>query len=134
MTIEVTDEMYSVELCRLNPNKLYVFGDNSARFGSAGQAVIRNEPNAYGIATKKTPWVYMSDSDNDMAECISRDVLGLLDIRSMGVMTIVFPAGGLGTGLARMSSECPKLFSHLNSLLLKFGVSNTVNGLTHIRH
>ena len=40
---------------RAHPNTLFVFGDNDQRRGKAGQAVIRDEPNAIGFRTKKAP-------------------------------------------------------------------------------
>ena len=39
-----------------NPEDVYIFGDNYARQGLCGQAkAMRGEPNALGIATKRTP-------------------------------------------------------------------------------
>ena len=46
---------YSVDLCRQYPKFIWVFGDNLKGFGMGGQAIIRNEPNAVGIPTKRTP-------------------------------------------------------------------------------
>jgi len=45
--IEVVDR-YSISDVQSNPNKIYVFGDNLQRTGTGGQAVIRNNENAFG--------------------------------------------------------------------------------------
>ena len=58
---------YSVQDVRANPDKIFVFGDNSIRQGTGGQAQIRHEPNAVGIMTKKfpryTPDAFLYDSE-----------------------------------------------------------------------
>jgi hypothetical protein len=75
-----TVETLSPKLLRENPNWLFVFGDNALRYGKGGQAVIRDEPNAFGIVTKLKPNntndSYMTDKssyrNNMMA--ISKDI------------------------------------------------------------
>ena len=42
-----------------NPDHIFVFGDNLARRGKGGGAMLRDEPNTYGFITKKFP-VYQS--------------------------------------------------------------------------
>ena len=51
---------WTVADARHNPRWLFVFNDNVQRAGYRGQAVIRQEPNAVGIPTKKTPRSYSS--------------------------------------------------------------------------
>jgi hypothetical protein len=46
---------YSVALCRRRPDLTFVFGDNLLGFGKGGQAIIRGEPNAFGVPTKRKP-------------------------------------------------------------------------------
>jgi len=50
-----TVDRISPELLRENPNKFYLFGDNLEGKGKGGQAIVRDEPNAIGIPTKKAP-------------------------------------------------------------------------------
>ena len=38
--IEIAEYFYSEEVCLLNPNKLFIYGDNTCRYGKAGQAQI----------------------------------------------------------------------------------------------
>lgn len=115
MTVEFCD-VFSVELCRANPDKIYVFGDNLLKRGKGGQAVIRDEPNTFGIPTKRAPSMaegsFFSDKP-DEARAIT-EVLGeLLKLMQDG-KTLVFPAAGLGTGLAQLEQRSPLIWKYLN--------------------
>jgi hypothetical protein len=46
---------YTAELLVAHPHTLFVFGDNVQRYGKGGQAMIRDEPNALGVATPPSP-------------------------------------------------------------------------------
>ena len=76
MIIEVEDRNYTPLMLRDKPEKIYVFGDNMKRYGKRGQAVIRDEPNAFGVATKRHPsmydWAFFSDKDDEF-ECVIDD-------------------------------------------------------------
>lgn len=124
VNIQVCHEFFSEELLRSNPEKIFVFGDNLARQGRGGQAVIRFEPNAFGIATKRYPslrdYAFFDDKEEEFA-VVEDDLLRLLTIaRSPSKPTIVFPAQGIGTGLANMRTRSPLLFKHLNKLLWEY--------------
>lgn len=134
----VTSQMYSKELLRAHPDRIFIFGDNMQYQGKGGQAIIRDEPNAYGIVTKRSPHTdisaYFSDADlfNDKVMYKLYQRLELLDEKALST-TLVFPAGGLGTGLSAMPDRCPKLFAWLGyQLALRFGVLNTADGLFKI--
>ena len=118
MNIEVEDKPYTPELLRQNPEKIYVFGDNMKRYGKGGQAVIRDEPNAFGIATKRYPsmedWAFFSDKDDEF-DCVLNDLRGLYVLSK--THTIVFPRAGIGTGLAKMELKSFALWSRMNSIL-----------------
>lgn len=131
----VTSEMYTKELLRAHPDKIFIFGNNMENLGKGGQAVIRDEPNAYGIATKHSPHTgsdaYFSDDDlfNQKVMYRLNLQLDILDTKALSTV-LVFPTGGLGTGLSAMPTHCPKLFAWLGyQLALRFGVLNTANGL-----
>lgn len=121
VNIEVCQEFYTKELLRANPGKVYVYGDNMKVFGKGGQAVIRDEPNAFGIPTKRYPskddWAYFSDKEDERMAVI-------MSLRKLYVIgqskVIVFPSGGIGTGLALMSEKSPKLFYEMNGILKEF--------------
>lgn len=119
MTVEITEEEYTVELLRNNPNKIFVFGDNLKRYGKIRQAIIRGEPNAFGIATKREPSMeptaFFSDRIDEM-HAVTNDLERLFFL-SM-TKDIVFPSSGIGTGLSRLKQSSPFIWSSLNTLLL----------------
>jgi hypothetical protein len=130
MKVEIQKEWYSLEQCKANTNKLYVFGDNAMRIGNGGQAQIRPADNAYGIATKAKPMTdeasYFSDQ-TDQADIIFLDIKELYDVYMGDIETefdtIVFPADGLGTGLSEMPKRSPRLYNWLNETIsILFGV------------
>lgn len=121
MNIIIQEEWFSVEQCRHNPNRLYVFGDNLIRIGKGGQACIRDEINSYGIATKRTPSMdnqaFFGDRV-DEANALLNDIHGLLVVCDSGDFdTIVLPGDKFGTGLAKMEEKSPKLFVWLHETL-----------------
>lgn len=117
---------------KANPNKIYVFGDNTQRTGTGGQAQIRNNPNAMGIATKLAPSMEASAfmSDKDLAknkEVIDGDIA---KIKATG-KTVVLPKDGLGTGLAKLKEKAPQTYAYLKQRLLQeFNFNNDSGTLT----
>lgn len=101
---------------------IFVFGDNLIGDGSAGQAKIRNHPNAFGIPTKRLPAMtedsFFSDKEDEEKEVLSR--LRKLYALSLKGNTVVFPSDGLGTGLAEMEKRSPKLFQKMNEIIYQF--------------
>ena len=125
MRVEVQDEYFSVKQCEENPDKLYVFGDNTLRSGKKGQAVIRNCENSFGIPTKKFPSMSEMSFFSDEPEELMLVEIALDQLYELSKIygTIVFPKDGLGTGLAKMNTKSPKLFWYLKSKIkLLFGV------------
>ena len=112
-----TVQRFSVSLVRENPNKIYLFGDNIIGKGYKGQAVIRDEGNAYGIPTKKLPSgtneSYFTDTELEQ----NKEVIDKAIARIPKGQTIVLPSAGLGTGAAKLSEKAPKTFSYLNDKL-----------------
>lgn len=127
-TLIETMDMFTEEIVKANPNKLFVFGDNMLRYGKGGQAIIRDLPNTLGIVTKKSPnnddAAYFSDADDieEMNEML-QDIRKLYLISRCNVFThIVFPSKGIGTGRARMKSKSPMLYKMMkNKLETYFG-------------
>lgn len=124
MTIEYTSDL-SVRMCKDNPDKLFIFGDNLAGYGTAGQAVIRRESNSFGIPTKRYPSMKAGSFFTDRA-CEREHVLkALRELYTYRRRTIVFPRNGIGTGMAKMDQTSPLLFSEMNDILFKhFGIKN----------
>jgi hypothetical protein len=101
-----------------NPNKIYVFGDNTQRRGRGGQAQIRNNENAFGIATKLEPnnsaTAFMSDNDlQSNKNVIDSDIT---KIKADG-RALVFPKDGFGTGLAKLKEKAPQTYAYLKQRL-----------------
>jgi hypothetical protein len=111
---------------KANPNKIYVFGDNTQRTGTGGQAQIRNNSNAMGIATKLAPSndesAFMIDFDLDKNKVVIDG--DIAKIKATG-KTLVFPKDGLGTGLAKLKEKAPQTYAYLKQRLLEeFGFDN----------
>jgi hypothetical protein len=110
-----------------NPNVLYLFGDNLKRVGLGGQAFeMRGEPNAFGIATKKSPSHFDEDYFEDSNECVAAvlkefERLKEFLLTNSKYHTVVIPSDGLGTGLANLTEKAPKLLSLINSKLHSLG-------------
>lgn len=114
-TCIVQKEWFSVEQCRANPDYIYVFGDNNYRKGKGGQAIIRDEPNTFGITTKRKPsqemFSFMADSFEDLYNTLV-DLTKLHELYLSG-KTIVLPADGLGTGLAELQKRSPRNYKQI---------------------
>ena len=120
-------KLFSVEDCKNNPYKLYIFGDNLLSTGTGGQATIRHCYNAFGVPTKRFPTMesnaFFSDKEEEK-ERLQWTLDMLLNIYlKRDNITIVFPKDGLGTGLAKMSIKSPKLYKLMNDFIYEnFGV------------
>lgn len=120
--IGIEKRNYTQKLLRENTNTIFVFGDNAMRYGKKGQAVIRDEPNAFGIATKVKPSMRAESFFNDNLEEHRQIVLS--DLRKLYSLAkrnpnieIVFPFNGIGTGLSQMPERCPKIFHEINNII-----------------
>jgi hypothetical protein len=81
--VQVFSGFWGLDDARRHRDRLFVFGDNDARRGLAGQAAIRGEPNAIGLATKRSPshvaHAYYRDDDFEAnAAKISAGVVRIL--------------------------------------------------------
>lgn len=111
-------KILSPSMCRRYANKIFVFGDNLKAFGKGGQAVIRGEPNAFGIPTKKYPswddWAFFSDQPEEI-EAVKQSLRKLYKIAQGKV--IVFPEDGIGTGRAIMKEKSPVVYQVMCDIL-----------------
>ena len=133
MNVIIQEDWFSLKQCAANPRSLYIFGDNTIRVGTGGQAIIRPAPNSYGIATKRLPTnapdAFFSDSQEDFKFIMADIAYLMLKIAMLKIAeetdydTIVLPADGLGTGLSKMPEKSPVLCKWLhNSLSTILGV------------
>ena len=97
------------DIMRRRSRDLFVFGDNLERWGRGGQAaVMRDEPNAVGIPTKRSPTEYLRDDDYaEWLEAIIPSFYTLLHHEG----TIVWPKNGIGTGRAKLKQKCLVIWS-----------------------
>lgn len=119
--------VYSVELTRQSPEKIFVFGDNLLGRGGGGQAVIRFEENSFGIPTKRAPSMrnedFFSDREDEL-EAVKAALRELYKKAAHENRIIVFPSAGLGTGLAQMPSRSPRIYEEMCLILARhFGVA-----------
>ncbi len=123
--IRIFNETYNAKTLRARPDCLFLFGDNEDHAGTRGQAIIRHEPNAVGIVTKRRPFMnedsFYDDEDyesNTAAIDESFEVLRKrIEASGMEYKFIFIPKDGLGTGLAQLPQRAPKTFVYILSLL-----------------
>lgn len=110
----ITQSMIYRSDLRANPDVLYIFGDNEARCGFGGQAAeMRGEPNAIGVATLSSPGKFWNDRDTArQCSIIDADLKRARDAVAAGKI-VVYPADGIGTGLARLEACAPETFGYL---------------------
>lgn len=106
------------------PNRLFVFGDNMQHSGLGGQAAeMRGEPNAVGIPTKwkpaRGPDAYFDDRARNAFWASALPVFRRLKTHLEKGGTVVWPAAGIGTGLADLERRAPRIFRDINLALAK---------------
>lgn len=109
------------EYVRINPQKIFLFGDNLLGIGYGGQArAMWGEPNAIGIPTKKKPTnqadAFFTDNEFDQNKAAIDEAFGrMFGLEANSV--IVIPSAGLGTGLAALPSKAPETYQYLKRKL-----------------
>lgn len=111
-TFKVTEKKVTVERCRAHPGTVYVFGDNLVGKGKAGQAVIRDEPNAYGVPTKKYPSMeenaFFCDQEFEANRALIAQALAKIPEGSK----VVVPYR-IGCNLAQLPMRAPRTYAYL---------------------
>lgn len=124
MKIEIFNGFWTVDDVKNNPKKLFVFGDNNARIGKGGQAIIRDLPNSIGLRTKKgpsnKPAAFYNDSEYEHNINLIREDILKIKYVSKDYQSIVLSDGGYGTGLSDLERVSPQTFETLNQLLLAY--------------
>ena len=96
--------------CLLHPNKIFLFGDNLQGYGMAGQAIIRNQPNAIGIPTKVSPSMSSDSFFNDTDHyTYTRNLLISIWKMHLKGEVIVVPEFRFGFGLAKIDTYAPEI-------------------------
>lgn len=103
------------------PNALFVFGDNYTQYGKKGQAVIRDQPNSFGISTQHktgtSPSAYFNDNEYDVNVEKFNIRINQLIAESAKYDYVVWPANGLGTGLAKLPEKAPKTYAYFLAVI-----------------
>lgn len=107
---------------RREPRTLFVFGDNMAQRGLGGQAKeARGEPNAVGVPTKWSPETnkaaYFSDVDLAGVKGVLDHIFDGLNDHLRRGGKIVWPAKGVGTGLAGLPHRAPAIHAYITAKL-----------------
>ena len=99
------------------PKAIFVFGDNDIRKGERGQAIIRGEPNAFGIPTKKLPSnslnAYYTNKDFTRVKNVYDKKFDELKKLLDRGFTIYLPKDGLGTGFADLKNQASDIWKYL---------------------
>lgn len=125
MKIKIFKGNWNIQKVKSDIDKIYVFGDNDARIGKGGQAIIRDLENSMGIRTKKGPSkksvAFYTDSDLELNKRkIREDILNIKNLALSKNKTIVLSNGGYGTGLANLKERAPESFNFLNNVLKSY--------------
>jgi hypothetical protein len=121
MKIEIFQGEWSLDDVTNSPDKIFIYGDNNARIGKGGQAIIRDLPNTIGLRTKKgpsnKPAAFYTDNEYESNIRNIREDVVLIKSKMLEGKTIVFSNGGYGTGLAKLPETAPKTFNFLYDML-----------------
>jgi hypothetical protein len=115
MTTIRFEEYLTTQLCKNNPNALIVFGDNLIGKGKRGQAIIRDEPNAFGIPTKRLPSMDFNAFFSDKPEEI-RIVKDKINTLLTSEKDIILPLHKIGSGLAKLREKSPQIAKLIDEL------------------
>lgn len=121
MPILTRHRIYRADL-RAKPSHLFVFGDNLSGTGYGGQArQCRGEPNAVGIPTKvapsMAPGAFLTDAHLDTVRPLYQAAFRRLDLHLQTGGIVIWPADGIGTGLARLEASAPLVWAYLQSCI-----------------
>lgn len=110
-------DYWTVQDVKDRPDHLFIFGDNNVAKGKGGQAIIRDEPNALGIPTKKYPSnratsFYTDDEYEDNKTRIDEAIRLIIEMLPK-YEVLVLPKDGFGTGLAQLPKKAPKTYRYL---------------------
>lgn len=117
--IEFQKTWYTPEQCRSQPEKYFVFGDNTHRVGNGGQAKIRYELNALGVVTKWSPTMasdaFFNERNHSYLDLISivASDLAVIDRKLKEGATIVWPWDNVGTGLSKLPHYGPRTYQFI---------------------
>lgn len=107
------------ELCQERDDLIFVFGDNLKRVGMGGQAIIRTQPNAQGVATKRLPSMapsaFFSETNENDLDSVVDDLAEVWSALKEG-LTVVIPVTAegkpsLGLERAELPQRAPSIYN-----------------------
>lgn len=115
-----------------NPDKIYIFDDNDARQGDAGQNIVRTLGNVIGIRTKKksnnlSSSFYKDEEYESNILKIRQDILHIKYMEMCG-KSIIFSNKGYGIGSSNLKTNAPRTLEYLNNLLKYYFNYNNIGG------
>jgi len=108
-----TNDLVNNDFC------VYIYGDNLKRVGMGGLAKIcRPYSNTVGVAVKNYPAMdegaFFSDQNFELHKGqIDEDMEKVAKHLREG-RVVVFPTGGIGSGLAQLPERAPQLYAYLS--------------------
>lgn len=137
---------YSPELCRAHRDKVFVFGDNTKGFGKGGQAIIRDEPNAFGVPTKRLPSMaanaFFEEGNGDDLNYVLDALANLWGLlrgdpgEGVKEVTVIIPVNSdgkvsLGLERAELPQRAPSIYAtieqHVQEMCDAYGVTHVGN-------
>ncbi len=118
MEVIIFEGFWTIQDTRKLSQYIFIYGDNDIHKGKKGQAIIRDEPNAFGISTKKEPnnksTSFYRDDEYDKNVIKINDAFENIYKHLNGYKGIILPKDGIGTGLARLNEFAPKTLAYIN--------------------
>ena len=114
--IEIFKGSWTTDYVRENPNKIFVYSDNTFKQGKVGQSVIRDLPNTVGLRIKKGPntksAAFYTDTEFlQNRKYIFEDILKIKNYLMLG-KTIVLSEHGYGR-LDGLETKCPITYKYI---------------------
>ena len=114
--IEIFKGSWTTDYVRENPNKIFVYSDNTFKQGKVGQSVIRDLPNTVGLRIKKGPntksAAFYTDTEFlQNRKYIFEDILKIKNYLMLG-KTIVLSEHGYGR-LDGLETKCPVTYKYI---------------------
>ena len=118
-----TTQHWSRESVANDTEHYYVFGDNTEKYGNAGQACIRGLPNAFGVPTKVSPDMgpsafFTDDDETGLATHLQKKLI-LRAIKRIPTDKPIVVSVDIGRGLAELHIRAPQTWAFLISELNK---------------
>lgn len=111
------EENYSPSLLQQYRDEIFVFEDTMQGKGKTGYAVVRAEPNAFGIPTKRLATKSANSFFSDQPDEVEAMVKALRELYRAGAgKTLVFPLDGFGVA-GKLEEKSPEAWSKLQSIL-----------------